>query len=132
MLKSAFRFVVVSPADVAVLLHCKALAFHLHFLSSYLVPSFVYGLRLLLFFAPCKAFSPGDHIEVCLTSPSLFRELTRRCFPAAPPNAIRCYELMCVHVGLVPVQFATRHIRSLASALFETSLGAHYPISLIQ
>jgi len=67
-----------------------------------------------------------------IVSSSFYKELTRRCFPAAPPNAIRCYELMCVHVGLVPVQFATRHIRSLASALFETSLGAHYPISLIQ
>ena len=61
-----------------------------------------------------------------------FRDLTRRCFPSAPANAVRCYELMCVHVGLVPVQFATKHIRSLASALFQTSLGANYPISLIQ
>lgn len=71
----------------------------------------------------------SDPTDACS---SLFRDLTRRCFPAAPANAIRCYELMCVHVGLVPVQFATKHIRSLASALFETSLGAHYPISLIQ
>lgn len=63
---------------------------------------------------------------------SLFRDLTKRCFPTAPANAIRCYELMCVHVGLVPVQFAVKHIRRLASKLFETSLGAHYPISLIQ
>ncbi|KAJ7392405.1 hybrid polyketide synthetase [Desmophyllum pertusum] len=66
-----------------------------------------------------------------LSSP-FYKDLTRRCFPTAPVNAIRCYELMCVHVGLVPVQFATKHIRRLASALFETSLGAHYPISLIQ
>lgn len=67
-----------------------------------------------------------------ILSTSFYKDLVRRCFPSAPANAIRCYELMCVHVGLVPVQFATKHIRSLASALFETSLGAHYPISLIQ
>lgn len=67
-----------------------------------------------------------------ILSTSFYKDLTRRCFPSAPANAVRCYELMCVHVGLVPVQFATKHIRSLASALFQTSLGANYPISLIQ
>ncbi|XP_078359070.1 BLOC-3 complex member HPS1-like [Oculina patagonica] len=67
-----------------------------------------------------------------ILSSSFYKDLTRRCFPTAPANVIRCYELMCVHVGLVPVQFAVKHIRRLASALFETSLGAHYPISLIQ
>lgn len=67
-----------------------------------------------------------------ILSGSFYKDLMRRCFPSAPANAVRCYELMCVHVGLVPVHFATKHIRSLASALFQTSLGAHYPISLIQ
>lgn len=66
-----------------------------------------------------------------ILSSSFYRDLTRRCFPSPPANAICCYELMCVHVGLVPVQFATKHIRSLAAALFQTSLGAHHPISLM-
>lgn len=67
-----------------------------------------------------------------IMSSSFYKDLTKRCFPAATANTIRCYELMCVHVGLVPVQFAVKHIRRLASKLFETSMGAHYPISLIQ
>jgi hypothetical protein len=60
------------------------------------------------------------------------RDLIRQCFPAVQEGSVRCYELMCMHVGLVPVRLAARHIRKLATALFETSLGAHYPISLIQ
>jgi len=66
-----------------------------------------------------------------ILSSSFFKDLKKRCFPSAPANAICCYELMCVHVGLVPVQFAAKHIRSLAAALFQTSLGAHHPISLM-
>ena len=80
----------------------------------------------------CKANHYLTYAKGCSNLCCRFRDLTRRCFPSAPANAVRCYELMCVHVGLVPVQFATKHIRSLASALFQTSLGAHYPISLIQ
>ncbi|XP_031563022.1 Hermansky-Pudlak syndrome 1 protein homolog [Actinia tenebrosa] len=63
---------------------------------------------------------------------SFFRNLIRQCFPAAQEGSIRCYELLCMHVGLVPIRLAARHIRKLETALFETSLGAHYPISLIQ
>ena len=66
----------------------------------------------------------------CNQAPFSIRNLTQRCFPAS--GSVRCYEMMCVHVGLVPVRFAARHIRRLAAMLFETSLGAHYPISLIQ
>ena len=71
-----------------------------------------------------------DH-NLASLSLHFFRDLKKRCFPSATANAICCYELMCVHVGLVPVQFAAKHIRSLAAALFQTSLGAHHPISLM-
>ena len=60
------------------------------------------------------------------------RDLTKRCFPSTPTSSIRCFELMCVHVGLVPVQFAVKQIRRLILKLFQKSLGSSFALSLIQ
>lgn len=67
-----------------------------------------------------------------ILSSTYFKDLTKRCFPSTPTSSIRCFELMCVHVGLVPVQFAVKQIRRLILKLFQKSLGSSFALSLIQ
>lgn len=77
---------------------------------------------------PARVGAPPTGI-LCST---FYKDLTKRCFPTTPASAIRCFELMCVHVGLVSVQFAVKQIRKLILKMFEKSLGSNFPLSLIQ
>ncbi|XP_035674370.1 Hermansky-Pudlak syndrome 1 protein homolog isoform X1 [Branchiostoma floridae] len=60
-----------------------------------------------------------------------YRDLCSRCFPTMPVGAVNCYELMCMHVGVIPAEFVASHCRKLAAMLWETSGEAHSPISLL-
>nr|XP_006817745.1 PREDICTED: Hermansky-Pudlak syndrome 1 protein-like [Saccoglossus kowalevskii] len=70
-------------------------------------------------------FGPG------IIASHFYSKLTRQCFPNAPIKSVHCYELMCMHVGVVPVQFAINHCQNLASVLWETSGEPNSPISLL-
>ncbi|XP_065176716.1 BLOC-3 complex member HPS1-like isoform X2 [Sycon ciliatum] len=61
---------------------------------------------------------------------NFYKDLVRQCFPAAPSGSIHCYELLCLHVGIVPSHFVGKQARRLASQLWDQS-GANSPFSLI-
>ncbi|KAK3698101.1 hypothetical protein QZH41_018153, partial [Actinostola sp. cb2023] len=110
----------------------------LHFAMETSSTRTVFGLKIHLgiqhsFRVRYQSFQAHRHQGLCQEMAAFSsKNLIHRCFPAAQEGTIRCYELLCMHIGLVPVRLAAKHIRKLADALFESSLGAHYPISLLQ
>ncbi|KAK2149536.1 hypothetical protein LSH36_447g01020 [Paralvinella palmiformis] len=57
-----------------------------------------------------------------ILSDNFYRKLTNDCFPsAANKMSVHCYELLCVHIGLVPTQHVLSHCRKLAAMLWELS-----------
>jgi hypothetical protein len=47
-----------------------------------------------------------------------------------PAGAIHCYELMCIHVGVVSMQHAAKQAKRLANAIWETS-AVNSPMNLL-
>ncbi|XP_077992016.1 BLOC-3 complex member HPS1-like [Glandiceps talaboti] len=66
-----------------------------------------------------------------ILSGHFYRKMVRQCFPNAPVGSVHCYELMCMHVGVVPVQYVVNHCQNLAAKLWETSGELNSPISLL-
>lgn len=59
------------------------------------------------------------------------RKLKEVCFPKMSSAKIRCYELFCVHLGLVTASCVLEHTRRLAATIWELrGLKAH-PIDLL-
>ncbi|XP_062511717.1 BLOC-3 complex member HPS1-like isoform X2 [Corticium candelabrum] len=46
------------------------------------------------------------------------------------PNTVHCYELMCIHVGVVSMQYAATQAKRLANAIWETS-AVSSPMNLL-
>ena len=61
----------------------------------------------------------------------LFRDLVRSCFPQQQPASVQCYELFCMHMGIVTNQFVVNSCRKLAGLLYGASGEANSPISLL-
>ncbi|ELT94155.1 hypothetical protein CAPTEDRAFT_214131 [Capitella teleta] len=79
---------------------------------------------------PFKGYSstiPG------ILSGNFYKRLVHDCFRGSSSLArpIHCYELLCVHVGLVPSQHVFNHCQRLAAMLWETSEGARTPYNLL-
>ncbi|XP_070539470.1 BLOC-3 complex member HPS1-like [Ptychodera flava] len=72
-----------------------------------------------------------DGTPVGILAGHFYRKLVRQCFPNAPFGSVHCFELMCMHVGVVPVQYVVNHCHHLASKLWETSGELNSPISLL-
>ena len=58
-------------------------------------------------------------------------DLIRYCFPTMSPDSVHCYELFCVHIGIVNNKFVTMSCKKLAAHLWETSGEASSPIGLL-
>lgn len=58
-------------------------------------------------------------------------DLIRTCFPTLSSDSVRCYELFCVHIGIVNNKFVTTSCKKLAAHLWETSGEASSPIGLL-
>lgn len=53
------------------------------------------------------------------------------CFPKMAPNKIKCYELFCVHLGLVTAQCVLEQTRRLSASIWELKGHPNHPIDLI-
>eukprot|EP00794_Sanderia_malayensis_P000623 gene623-1287_t len=62
---------------------------------------------------------------------NFYRHLIRQCFPTMSFDAVHCYELFCVHIGIVSSRFVATSCKKLASQLWETSGEASSPIGLL-
>ncbi|KAJ3653165.1 hypothetical protein Zmor_012429 [Zophobas morio] len=85
---------------------------------------------------PMKPLVYPTNSTKALPLPSLlgsdfYQRLKEVCFPKMPSNKIRCYELFCVHLGLVTASCVLEHTRRLAATIWELrGLKAH-PIDLL-
>ncbi|XP_071792643.1 BLOC-3 complex member HPS1-like [Asterias amurensis] len=62
---------------------------------------------------------------------NFFKDLVERCFPGIPHGMIRCCELLCIHLSVVPIQYVTAHARRLSASLWETSGEVATPVNLL-
>ena len=62
-----------------------------------------------------SAFKPS--FEPGLLAGDYYHLLTEVCFPKTPANKIKCYELYCVHLGLVTATCAVEHARRLVATI---------------
>lgn len=62
---------------------------------------------------------------------NLYRQLIRQCFPTAVPGSVHCFELICIHIGIVPTNIVSVHIQQLSSRLWEMAGDGLAPISLL-
>ncbi|XP_038064271.1 Hermansky-Pudlak syndrome 1 protein homolog [Patiria miniata] len=62
---------------------------------------------------------------------TFFKDLVHRCFPGIPPGFVRCCELLCIHLSVVPIQYVTAHARRLCASLWETSGEVTAPVNLL-
>lgn len=60
-----------------------------------------------------------------------YLDLIRCCFPTMSIDSVRCYELFCVHIGIVNNKFVATSCKKLAANLWETSGEASSPIGLL-
>jgi Hermansky-Pudlak syndrome 1 protein len=61
----------------------------------------------------------------------LHRRLIEICFPKTAPNKIKCYELYCVHLGLVTASCVLEHCRRLAATINDVTGPSGNPIDLL-
>eukprot|EP00112_Aurelia_sp_Birch-Aquarium-sp1_P002731 Seg1303.8 transcript_id=Seg1303.8/GoldUCD/mRNA.D3Y31 product="Hermansky-Pudlak syndrome 1 protein" protein_id=Seg1303.8/GoldUCD/D3Y31 len=64
-------------------------------------------------------------------SGDFYNDLVRHCFPNMSPGAAHCYELFCIHIGIVSNRFVATSCKKLARQLFEASGEASSPIGLL-
>ncbi len=64
-------------------------------------------------------------------SGKFYTDLIRQCFPNLALDAVHCYELFCVHIGIVSNRFIATSAKKLASQLWEASGEASSPIGLL-
>lgn len=62
---------------------------------------------------------------------NLYRQLIRQCFPSAIPGSVHCFELICIHIGIVPTNVISVHIQQLSSRLWEMAGDGLASISLL-
>ncbi|XP_037938368.1 Hermansky-Pudlak syndrome 1 protein-like [Teleopsis dalmanni] len=55
--------------------------------------------------------------EPGLLAMEYYQQLAEECFPEAAPGKIKCYELFCIHLGLVTATCAVEHSRRLVATI---------------
>ncbi|XP_004521035.1 Hermansky-Pudlak syndrome 1 protein homolog [Ceratitis capitata] len=66
-----------------------------------------------------NAFKP--QFEPGLLAADYYQQLTEICFPKASPGKVKCYELFCIHLGLVTSTCAVEHSRRLAATIADVA-----------
>ena len=64
-------------------------------------------------------------------SSDFYKDLVKYCFPNLTPGSVHCYELFCIHIGIVNNKFVTASCKKLAALLWDTSGEANSPIGLL-
>ena len=64
-------------------------------------------------------------------SSDFYSDLIKHCFPTLNASSVHCYELFCIHIGIVNNKFVTASCKKLAALLWETSGEASSPIGLL-
>ncbi|XP_033125489.1 Hermansky-Pudlak syndrome 1 protein homolog [Anneissia japonica] len=59
-----------------------------------------------------------------------YKNLVQTCFPNLQPGLVQCYELICIHLGVVPIQYVLAQSQKLALWLWETG-DIQKPIPLL-
>ncbi|KAL3277184.1 hypothetical protein HHI36_012535 [Cryptolaemus montrouzieri] len=85
---------------------------------------------------PLKSSVPLTNPNKTLPVPGLlnndfYQKLKEICFPKMAPSKIRCYEIFCIHLGLVSHPCVLEHTRRLAATIWELSGHPSHPIDLI-
>lgn len=62
-------------------------------------------------------FEPG------LLAADYYQQLAEVCFPKVTPGKIKCYELFCIHLGLVTSTCAVEHSRRLVATIADLAGG---------
>ncbi|KAK3930600.1 Hermansky-Pudlak syndrome 1 protein-like protein [Frankliniella fusca] len=60
-----------------------------------------------------------------------YSKLIECCFPKTSPNKIRCFELMCIHLGLATSSCVLEHSRRLAATIWEVTGMPGSPLDLL-
>ncbi|XP_044757484.1 Hermansky-Pudlak syndrome 1 protein homolog [Coccinella septempunctata] len=85
---------------------------------------------------PLKSTVPLTNPNKTLPVPGLlnndfYQKIKEICFPKMSPSKIRCYEIFCVHLGLVSQPCVLEHTRRLAATIWELSGHPSHPMDLI-
>ena len=64
-------------------------------------------------------------------SSSFYKDVVRYLFPNEGEGTVHCYELFCMHLGVVNNQFVATSARKLMQFLFESSGEANSPVNLL-
>ena len=59
------------------------------------------------------------------------RDMIRQCFPLFSISSVQCYELLCMHIGVVSNRFVATSCKKLSALLWEASGEASSPIGLL-
>ena len=80
---------------------------------------------------PTPPTDPVTTLPGVLCAP-FYSLLQSHSFPSSDKkNTVSCYELFCVHVAMVPTQYALGHCRKLKEKLWKVSVDTTAPISLL-
>ncbi|XP_034233970.1 Hermansky-Pudlak syndrome 1 protein homolog isoform X1 [Thrips palmi] len=60
-----------------------------------------------------------------------YQKLIECCFPKTSPSKIRCFELMCIHLGLATSSCVLEHSRRLAATIWEVTGMPGSPLDLL-
>ncbi|XP_045467647.1 Hermansky-Pudlak syndrome 1 protein homolog [Harmonia axyridis] len=85
---------------------------------------------------PLKSSVPLTNPNKTLPVPGLlnndfYQKIKEICFPKMSPSKIRCYEIFCIHLGLVSQPCVLEHTRRLAATIWELNGHPSHPIDLI-
>ena len=66
-----------------------------------------------------------------LLSSKFYKDLIAHLFPNEAEGSVHCYELLCMHIGVVTNHFVTTSCHKLTRLLWEASGEANSPINLL-
>ncbi|XP_055595934.1 BLOC-3 complex member HPS1 isoform X2 [Uranotaenia lowii] len=78
-----------------------------------------------------SAISTKPQLIAGILAGDYYRRLIETCFPRTSPSKIRCYELFCVHLGLVTSTNVLEHCRRLAVTITDLTGCVGNPIELL-
>jgi len=66
-----------------------------------------------------------------ILSGTFYKDIIRYLFPSEAVGSVHCYELVCIHVGIVSNDFVVTSCKRLSRLLWEATGEAHSPVNLL-